>query len=94
MVEVRAELQGPGVYLAGESVGCAISFSNHSGLEETIAWAGAQLHCQCCLREDVVRGDSGEHTLKSPVTNTTFIPNRGEDYIVVSIEYLNVIGNH
>lgn len=79
MVEVRAELQGPGVYLAGEWVGCAISFSNHSGAEETIAWAGAQLHCQCCLREDVVRGDGGARPLKSPVTNTTFIPNRGEE---------------
>ena len=77
MVEIRAELHGPGVYIAGEWVTCAISFTNTSEGEETIAWAGAQLHCQFCYREDIVRVDTALLPLPSPATDTAFVPNKG-----------------
>lgn len=84
MVEVCAELQGSGAYLAGEWVNCAISFTNHSPSAETVAWAGAQLHCQHYCRESVVRVDSAFLSLPSPVTNTAFVPNRGALHLHVS----------
>ena len=40
MVELRAELQGVGTYLAGEWVTCAVTFTNCGEGEETVAWAG------------------------------------------------------
>jgi len=77
MLELRAELQGVGVYLAGEWVSCAITFTNQGEGEETLAWAGAQVHCQCCYRENVVRVDTLQLPHRSPNTETAFIPNRG-----------------
>ena len=79
MVDVVAKVHGLGVYLAGEKLSCTITFTNHSSVEETIAWAGAQLHCQACFREDVVRVDSSHLPPQSPSTNTTFVPNRGSE---------------
>lgn len=77
MIEVRVELQGRGVYLSGERLTCSISFSNVGSGEETVAWAGAQLHCQLHYREDVVRVEAAHPTLPSPVTDTAFFPNKG-----------------
>ena len=82
MVEVRAELHGLGVYIAGERVTCAIVFTNQGAMEEIIAWAGAQLHCQYCYREDIVRVDFSQLPLSSPINDTAFVPNRGADVIV------------
>ena len=77
MVELRAELQGVGTYLAGEWVTCAVTFTNCGEGEETVAWAGAQVHCQCCYRENVVRVDTSQMTHRSPITDTAFVPNKG-----------------
>ena len=77
MVELCAELQGVGTYLAGEWVTCAVTFTNRGEGEETVAWAGAQVHCQCCYRENVVRVDTSEMSHRSPITDTAFVPNRG-----------------
>lgn len=77
MIEVRAELQGLGVYLAGEWVTCVITFTNQGSTEETVAWAGAQLHCQFYCREDIVRVTKTHHHLPSPANDTAFYPNKG-----------------
>ena len=77
MTEVTAELQGCGVYLAGERASCTISFTNSGDTEETLAWASAQIHCQACFREDVVNFDSSKLSPRSPATDTAFVPNRG-----------------
>ncbi len=77
MIEVRAELLGLGVYLDGEWVTCTITFTNQGSTEETIAWAGAQLHCQFYCREDIVRVSCDQHPLPSPANDTAFIPNKG-----------------
>ena len=75
---VSTELHGCGVYLANERLSCTITFSNQGPSTETIAWVGAQVHCQACVREDIVKLDivplSG-HSLTS--TETAFVPNRG-----------------
>ena len=77
MIEVAVELLGCGVYFPGEQVTCTVAFTNHGGSSETIAWAGAQLHCQYCCREDVVSVDPSHLPPRSPGTDTAFIPNRG-----------------
>lgn len=60
MIEVIAKLiRGP-VYLSGEIVECNISFvhpysaihklsQSHSDVFESLAWASAQIHCQCTI---------------------------------------------
>ena len=78
MVEVRVEIQGHGVYMPGERLTAAVSFTNEGALAATVAWAGAQLHCQLVWREGVVKVDLDSLNPASPGTDTTFIPNRGE----------------
>ena len=80
MTELTAELQGCGVYLAGESVSCVITFTNRGNVEETLAWVSAQIHCQACFREDVVNFNSSKLSPRSPATDTAFVPNRGGNY--------------
>ncbi|KAG8281117.1 Golgi membrane exchange factor (Ric1p-Rgp1p) subunit [Homalodisca vitripennis] len=58
MIEISAKLIGGPVYLPGENVGCYITFMNpplpndirsrsHRDDLEVLAWATAQIHCQC-----------------------------------------------
>ena len=68
------------VMVAGELFSCQLSFTNTSNRIQTVAWAGAQLHCQCCYKRDVVKlpaSNGGKAELSSPVTSTAFFPNRG-----------------
>lgn len=77
-IVVAAELQGCGVYLAHDRLTCSISFANQGSSAETVAWVGAQLHCQVCVREDIVKVDvspTSSHSLTG--TETAFVPNRG-----------------
>ena len=76
MIEIATDLQTP-VCLANERVFCGITFTNRGDSEETLAWAGAQVHCQAVVREDVVRIDTASLPPISPSTDTTFVPNRG-----------------
>ena len=69
------------VVVAGETFSCRLSFTNTTTQTQTVAWAGAQLHCQCCHKKDVVKlpAENGAKAgLSSPVTSTAFFPNRGE----------------
>lgn len=75
---VKVELQGNGVYLAGERVSCTITLTNNGTGTKTIAWMGAQLHCQCSHRRDLKLGGTTSTTVSSPITDTTFVPNRGK----------------
>lgn len=75
---VKVELQGNGVYLAGERVSCTITLTNDGISTKTIAWMGAQLHCQCSHRRDLKLSGTTATILSSPVTDTTFVPNRDE----------------
>lgn len=74
---VKVELQGNGVYLAGERVSCTITLSNNGNSLRTIAWMGAQVHCQCSYRQDLKLGGPSA-AMSSPITDTTFVPNRDE----------------
>lgn len=58
MIEVIAKLVRGHVFLSGEVVECVISFSHpvspshkvsqsHTDIFESLAWASAQIHCQC-----------------------------------------------
>ena len=78
VIEVKAELQGVGSFLAGERISAVVTFSNKGGREDTVAWAGAQLHCQCSWKGDLVNLSSLQPPLLSPATETAFVPNRGQ----------------
>lgn len=75
-LEVSADLHTP-ICLTSERVTCTITFTNCGANEETLAWAGAQLHCQAVVREEVVRVEQMDLPPVSPSTDTTFVPNRG-----------------
>lgn len=58
MIEITAKLIKGSVYLTGEIVECSITFSHppspshkvsqsHSDVFESLAWASAQVNCQC-----------------------------------------------
>jgi len=91
MIEVVAKLRGRSVFLAGETIECHVTFTNiskfrvqdspskSSGIK--LAWASAQLLCQCSVSE------SRMVLPKSPLTSaevtttgneTSFIPSKGE----------------
>ena len=77
---VAVDLEGCGVLLANERLNCNITFSNQGSSSETVAWASAQIHCQACVREDIVQLLPGSlpNSAKSPSnTETAFVPNRG-----------------
>ena len=95
MVEVYAELlRGPGspVYLIGEEIECEITFRNLigdlnvDGSTKTLAWACAQISCQCSINESKVilpksKLNAKENELDKSVTS--FLPNKGEHGIIV-----------
>jgi hypothetical protein len=89
MVEVCAEiLRGPGspVYLTGEEIECEITIKSISELNEknkstakTLAWACAQISCQCYLNESKVllpKIKSNQQTNMVILNNTTNIVNK------------------
>lgn len=80
MVEVRVEIHGRGVCMPGEKLIASVTFTNEAAAVATVAWAGAQLHCQLVCREDVVKTDLDSLVPTSPAacTDTAFIPNRGK----------------
>ena len=65
--------------MPGEKLVASVTFTNEGAAVATVAWAGAQLHCQLVCREDVVKTDLGSMLSTSPAacTDTSFIPNRG-----------------
>ena len=95
MVEVYAELlRGPGspVYLIGEEIECEITFRNLSdelgnvGPTKTLAWACAQISCQCSINESKVVMPKSKLSAKESELDkggTSFLPNKGEHGIIV-----------
>ena len=76
MVELTVDLLEKVTFLAGEKLSCRITFRNTSETEsETVAWASAQIHCQCLYREELVK--TPLDTLQSPANDTAFVPNKG-----------------
>ena len=84
-VVVTVVLRGCGVLLANERLSCNITFSNQGSSSENIAWASAQIHCQACVREDIVQiPDSHLSSVKSPTsTETAFVPNTGVYHVLL-----------
>ncbi|XP_033108085.1 RAB6A-GEF complex partner protein 2-like isoform X2 [Anneissia japonica] len=89
MIDVHACLVRGSVFLAGEAIECVITFSNkgHSR-SETLAWASAQLHCQCSVSDSKVKLPI-QKSIQQDATGiplgsaTSFTPNRGEKGICV-----------
>ncbi|KAG8281116.1 Golgi membrane exchange factor (Ric1p-Rgp1p) subunit, partial [Homalodisca vitripennis] len=92
MIEISAKLIGGPVYLPGENVGCYITFMNpplpndirsrsHRDDLEVLAWATAQIHCQCST--------NGKVPLPS---KTPYLPE--EKVVSNSAQIVNVINSH
>ncbi|XP_046991942.1 RAB6A-GEF complex partner protein 2 isoform X2 [Schistocerca americana] len=104
MIDVTAKLVRGPVYLAGEAVECYITFSSplpashvrsqsNSDVFESLAWASAQIHCQCTTNNKVAYPESSSVTPEELSTAnadglfpaTSFAPCRGETgHIVLS----------
>ena len=81
-MEMVVRIEGTmGALIAGETLCCRITFTNTTDETEKIAWAGAQLHCQCLFRREVVKMNVPEDANpSSPITDTAFFPNKGTHY--------------
>lgn len=81
MVELAVDLIDRATFLAGEKLSCRVTFRNtNKSQSETVAWASAQLHCQCLYREELIK--TPLDVLPSPATDTAFVPNKGLYFIV------------
>lgn len=82
MVELAVDLIERATFLAGEKLSCRITFRNtNQSLSETVAWASAQIHCQCLYREELIK--TPLDVLPSPANDTAFVPNKGIYYWVL-----------
>ncbi|XP_071964635.1 RAB6A-GEF complex partner protein 2-like isoform X2 [Antedon mediterranea] len=89
MIDVHACLVRGSVFLAGETIECIITFSNKGqSRNETLAWASAQVHCQCSVSDSKVKLPTPKSIQQDatgfPIDSvTSFTPNRGEKGICV-----------
>jgi len=87
MIEITAKLVRGPVYFSGEIIECLVTFTNppnpnhqisqsHSDLFESLAWASAQVHCQCTTNSKMVLLEKINNTARSVAinANTTFAP--------------------
>ncbi|XP_076068767.1 RAB6A-GEF complex partner protein 2 isoform X2 [Oratosquilla oratoria] len=100
MMEVVARVLGGPVHLAGDVVHVCVTFTapaldpalraqSNSDVCEVLAWASAQIHCQCSINEAKVRlpAQSPKAAEEQAVTNadTSFAPCRGDrGHVVLS----------
>ncbi|XP_013775730.1 RAB6A-GEF complex partner protein 2-like [Limulus polyphemus] len=102
-MEVHASLSRGSVFLAGETIECLVTFRNpctesdssqhetNGDLVENLAWASAQIHCQCSVDEIKVKfpasSSVSQEELATASQETSFIPSRGEKgHVVLSTE--------
>ena len=83
MIEITAKLiRGP-VYFSGEVIECLVTFSNplnpihqisqsHSDIFESLAWASAQVHCQCSTNNKIVFSERLNMTAQLAAINAMF----------------------
>ncbi|KAL0270231.1 UNVERIFIED_CONTAM: hypothetical protein PYX00_007702 [Menopon gallinae] len=95
MIEITARLIGGPAYIAGEVVECCITFTHpqdpshkkshsNSDVLETLAWASAQIHCQCTTNNKVIIGKNSPESIDTATnTDTSFAPCKGETGHVV-----------
>lgn len=80
MIEVTAKLIRGHVFLSGEIVECSISFTHppspshkisqsHNDIFESLAWASAQIHCQCFTDPKIGKQDDSVNL--AMMNNTT-----------------------
>lgn len=87
MIEVVAFLNRGSVYLAGETIQCTINFVNVSSTSkgnprciDTLAWASAQVHCQCTIREQGALSTKSQDASTGGSSGMTyFYPTKGEE---------------
>lgn len=97
MVEVKAQVLGGPVHLAGDVVQVCVTITapsldpalraQSSDVCEVLAWGSAQIHCQCTVNESRVRmpDDCSKQPEEKAITNaaTSFAPVGGENGHVV-----------
>ncbi|XP_072050998.1 RAB6A-GEF complex partner protein 2-like [Amphiura filiformis] len=93
MIEVTANLCRGTVFLAGEVLECSVTISCREGNGQgsrggkSLAWASAQLHCQCHVSESKVKVPTERKTEDVDLTQSTgytsFVPSRGEKGVCI-----------
>ncbi|CAG9834221.1 unnamed protein product [Diabrotica balteata] len=79
MIEVVAKLPHGHVFLSGETLECSVTFihppspthtvaQSHTDVFESLAWASAQIHCQCFTDSKVPKDRASENISNFPVT--------------------------
>ncbi|KAG7156535.1 RAB6A-GEF complex partner protein 2-like 2 [Homarus americanus] len=101
MVEVRAQVLGGPVHLAGDTVQVCITITvpsldpalraQSSDVCEVLAWGSAQIHCQCSVNESRVRLPtfSPKQAEERAVTNAV-----GDSGVSETLEFFVVMGSH
>ncbi|XP_011503748.1 PREDICTED: RAB6A-GEF complex partner protein 2 [Ceratosolen solmsi marchali] len=87
MIDITAKLVNGSTFFTSETIECMITFScpKNKSLEkaqsneishENLAWASAQIHCQCSINEKYIIADKVKANYKPTTvnTNTTFAP--------------------
>lgn len=85
VVEVYADIirgSGSPVYLLGEEIECEIKFKANE--EATLAWACAQISCQCYINESKVLLPKNKTShIDSLENGTSFVPNKGDNSLII-----------
>ncbi|XP_063977588.1 RAB6A-GEF complex partner protein 2 [Diachasmimorpha longicaudata] len=92
MIEIVAKLTKGSIYFSGEVIECYVTFTNplnpnhqksqsHSDVFEGLAWASAQVHCQCSINAKAVLTDKINFTNRLGAINadTTFAPGQQDN---------------
>ncbi|KAG8221838.1 hypothetical protein J437_LFUL003472 [Ladona fulva] len=85
MIEVTAKLVRGPLYLAGETVECRVTFhypvlpshpksQSNSDAFENLAWASAQIHCQCLVNESKVKYPECAAVTAEEISTSNTIP--------------------
>ncbi|KAJ8670274.1 hypothetical protein QAD02_001533 [Eretmocerus hayati] len=92
MIDITAKLINGSTFFTGEVIECMITFScpvestsqedkTDSTICENLAWASAQIHCQCSINEKLILGDKIRADVKPVAVNndTTFDPSSSDN---------------
>ena len=109
MIEVTAKLPGRSVFLAGEVVECSVIFKNVGVKHQNpsspsrrsaikLAWASAQVHCQCTVSDNKVMLPKPTVLSNADVTTTgnetSFLPSKGIEMLIYSSFFFNLIPSY
>lgn len=77
VLEMEARVEGNPVVFAGRTVCCRLRLANRSAAPQQLAWASAQVHCQCSVNAARIALPPQPHARGSG-ESYAFTPTRGQ----------------